>query len=175
MIRESHTHTHTYIYIRVYICRLCDVFQSGESNPLRRIANESMKSKYDLPQNVGFLILFHRKCLLFLCFFFFFFLRRAIIIFYREELERKAQVQNQLSRIKSAAHCNQKSSIFANRNCQEYQETSRFSSFNYASMRAKTRDNNRMARAALMRASTHIEGRKLERATRTRKEHGKEF
>lgn len=73
MIRESHTHTHTYIYIRVYICRLCDVFQSGESNPLRRIANESMKSKYDLPQNVEFLILFHRKCLLFLCFSFFFF------------------------------------------------------------------------------------------------------
>lgn len=33
-------------------------------------------------------------------------------------------------------------------------------------MRAKARDNNRMARAALMRASTHIEGRKLERATR---------
>lgn len=37
--RESHTytHTHTYIYIRVYICRLCDFFQSGE---LKRIANE---------------------------------------------------------------------------------------------------------------------------------------
>lgn len=77
MIRESHTHTHTYIYIRVYICRLCDVFQSGESNPLRRIANESMKSKYDLPQNVEFLILFHRKCLLFLCFFFIFFFKKS--------------------------------------------------------------------------------------------------
>lgn len=74
MILESHTHTHTYIYIRVYICRLCDVFQWGESNPLRRIANESMKSKYDLPQNVEFLILFHRKCLPFLCFLFFVFL-----------------------------------------------------------------------------------------------------
>lgn len=41
-IRKSHTHTHTYIYIRVYICRLCDVFQSGESDPLKRIANESI-------------------------------------------------------------------------------------------------------------------------------------
>lgn len=35
-IRESHTHkTHTYIYIRVYICRLCDFFQSGESRTPR--------------------------------------------------------------------------------------------------------------------------------------------
>lgn len=68
--RVSHTHTHTYIYIRVYICRLCDVFQSGESNPLRRIANESMKSKYDLPQNIESLILFHRMS--YFSFFFFF-------------------------------------------------------------------------------------------------------
>lgn len=43
-IRESHTHTHTYIYIRVYICRLCDFFQSGESDPSKRIANGRLQS-----------------------------------------------------------------------------------------------------------------------------------
>lgn len=38
-------------------------------------------------------------------------------------------------------------------------------------MKAKTRDNNRMTRVALMRASTRIEGRKLERVARTREEY----
>lgn len=99
-------------------------------------------------------------------------------MFYREELERKrSQAQSQSSLIENAACCDKKkilSRITRNQNGQECQEASRFSSFSYAGMRAKARNNEK--RSCVLRLVLRVENlrepRERERNTKRNFETG---